>query len=288
MLTCSIRRLCGTTALLAVAAFGGRAAWASESTTVPQEPRNAAMIGMLGTQPGGNSCGVISGSADYWLCEALAQRNCGLISATDSYWFCEAITKQNCALARGEDKYWFCEALRQRNCGLARGDGDWGYWMCEGLLQNRCTLVRASSRYWVCTAIAPYVQSIVNAAGASAAVDAVPLPRGTPVNGMLQPGDPLHVDGSYIDRWTFRGERDEVVRLEMTSARFGPYLELYRLTPEGLVFIARSTRTSDAAEIMVTLRAGGQYVVYANSESAGASAGEYALRLTMTPRPFVF
>lgn len=85
--------------------------------------------------------------------------------------------------------------------------------------------------------------------------------------------------GSRADLYTFEGEADQPVMIEMSSSELGSYLML--MAPNGDVLaVDRSEGRNDAARVLASLPQTGTYTVIANAAAAD-QAGKYRLQATI-------
>jgi len=92
----------------------------------------------------------------------------------------------------------------------------------------------------------------------------------------------LEDDDSYYDSYTIEGRAGQRLQIEMRSDSFDTYLNLGRM--QGTEFVSQSTDDDGMGEgtdsrLRITLDETGQYLLRANSVSAGA-AGPYTLAVT--------
>jgi hypothetical protein len=110
---------------------------------------------------------------------------------------------------------------------------------------------------------------------------AQPVTAGTPVSGDLsEDDDVLDSDNSYFDLWTYRGRAGEALRITMESDEFDTYLAIGRMVDGAFEEIASMDDGGDGTNSLleVTLPEAGDYVIRANSFSAGET-GAYTLRV---------
>jgi hypothetical protein len=105
---------------------------------------------------------------------------------------------------------------------------------------------------------------------------------GQTVNGTLDSSDAKDTDDSYFDQYVIHGRAGQRVVITMKSTAFDSYLHFGRLN--GTAFSEISSDDDSAggndSQITATLPSDGDYVVRANSLTAGA-AGPYTLSITL-------
>lgn len=114
---------------------------------------------------------------------------------------------------------------------------------------------------------------------ATAAASRRPLAMGARAEGELDEEDPtMDADGSFYEEWTFEGRSGERVRIRMASGDFDTYLSVGRDEDGEFREIGNNDDGDEGTDSMleVVLPADGQYVVRANSYSAGET-GSYTL-----------
>jgi len=108
-----------------------------------------------------------------------------------------------------------------------------------------------------------------------------PIRAGEAVSGELsEDDDVLDADNSYFELWTYQGHASEELRITMESDDFDTFLAIGRMVNGDLEVI---TSMDDGGEgtnslLEVTLPSDGEYVIRANSFSAGET-GDYTLRV---------
>lgn len=108
-----------------------------------------------------------------------------------------------------------------------------------------------------------------------------PLAAGERTASDLDGDDPtLDADGSHYEEWTFSGRAGERVRVRMRSRDFDTYLSVGRDEGGELRELASNDDGGEGtdSEVELTLPADGDYVVRANSYSAGET-GAYTIQL---------
>jgi hypothetical protein len=114
---------------------------------------------------------------------------------------------------------------------------------------------------------------------ATAAASRRPLASEAEAEGELDEEDPtMDADGSFYEEWTFEGRSGQRVRIRMASRDFDTYLSVGREQEGEFREIGNNDDGDEGTDSMleVTLPADGQYVVRANSYSAGET-GSYTL-----------
>ena len=112
------------------------------------------------------------------------------------------------------------------------------------------------------------------------ASDRAAIGYGQTVTGELEATDQRADDQSFYDAWVFTGRAGETVEITLESADFDAYLVLGQLR-DGRWLQLETNDDGDAgtdAEIVFTLPDDGEYVIRANSLTAGET-GSYTLTL---------
>lgn len=108
-----------------------------------------------------------------------------------------------------------------------------------------------------------------------------PITGGETVNGALDEDDEvLEADNSYYDLYTYQGRDGEQLTINMESDAFDTYLAIGRMVGGEFEEIATMDDGGDGTNSLleVTLDDDGEYVIRANSFSAGET-GDYTLRI---------
>ena len=102
---------------------------------------------------------------------------------------------------------------------------------------------------------------------------------GTRVVGRLEPGDQTRADGGYQDFWEAEARGGEDVIVELRSAAFDTYLELYG--PDGKLLAQDDDGLGDGTNSLITahLARGGRYRLVVRSYSEKEGTGLYELAL---------
>jgi hypothetical protein len=117
--------------------------------------------------------------------------------------------------------------------------------------------------------------------GSSITADLPSISFGQTVSAQLTSGDRTLGDGSYYDGYRFQGRAGQQVTITLRSSAFDAFLSVARVVGDQLVDADSDDDSAGGtnARVTITLPTGGEYVIKANSLSAG-STGAYTLSLT--------
>jgi hypothetical protein len=105
-----------------------------------------------------------------------------------------------------------------------------------------------------------------------------PIAFGQSLEGVLEPGDSVSIDGPLEDRWTFEAPANGRVRVEMRSGDFDAYLIV--LSPDGRQLASDDDGLGDRdAVVSVRTPQAGRYTILATSFGENQVSGSYRLDL---------
>jgi len=97
-------------------------------------------------------------------------------------------------------------------------------------------------------------------------------------SGELAAGDTTHpADGSFYDEYSFRAKEGWLITVTMTSTAVQPYVQL-RIKDRGDEYLQESS----AGTVTATAPESAEYIVWANSMSAGET-GAYTVNISAQP-----
>ena len=126
--------------------------------------------------------------------------------------------------------------------------------------------------------IAGQTFTVTQSAGTTSCPSPSAIALGQTINGSLQNGDCLYIDGSLYDAYTFNGTADQQIYITLNSTQFNAYLFLFQGSYPGGTLLVQDNNGGGGTNARIpasagflTLPANGTYTILANSLAAGSA-----------------